>query len=141
MIRFIRRGQPWKLIRIGKPIKFPRVHNTTAYRCVMAIQVFRGGMDNDVCPPLKRTAVDRRGKSIVNDQWHSVGMCSLGKPLDIKYDKRWIGNGFTKYCLSIGLECRLQFFLGTIWIHKGKLDPHALHRHRKEIIGSPVDRR
>ena len=68
-------------------------------------------------------------------------MCCFGKPLDIKYHERGIGNRLAEDRFGVGLECRFQFLIAAVGIHESKIDPHAAHGHIKEVVGASVNSR
>ena len=50
------------------PIEIAAVHDTTAYARGMAVHIFGRGVRDDVRSPFERTAIDRRGERIIDDQ-------------------------------------------------------------------------
>ena len=96
-------------------------------------------MDDNVGAPFDRTAKDRRGKGVVNNQRHAVLMRDAGKLFNVADRERGIGERLGKDGLRIGLEGLLQRFLIIIFINKDAFDAHPLHRHRKQIDRASVD--
>ena len=55
-----------------------------------------GTMGNDICPPLKRTAVNRSCERIIHDQRYTVFMSHFCKFFNIQNSQRRICNGLSK---------------------------------------------
>ena len=81
---------------MGFPVKISAVYNTAAYSHCMSIHVLGGTMGNDICTPLKRTAVDRGCEGIVHDQRYTMLMSYLCKFFNIQNGQRRICNGLSK---------------------------------------------
>ena len=54
------------------PIEIAAVHDTTAYARGMAVHIFGRGVRDDVRSPFERTAIDRRGERIIDDQGYAM---------------------------------------------------------------------
>ena len=139
MIRFIRSGQSGELLRIRFPVKIAAVHDAAAHAGCMAVHVLCGRMGHDIGAPLKRTAVDRSCKRIVNNQRHAVSVCCPRKLFNIQNHQGRIGDSLTKYRLRIRLKCLLQLFLCRIRIHQSRINSQFLKCHGKEIGRSAID--
>ena len=99
----------------------------------MSIHVFRGGVRHDISAPLKRTAVDRRRKSIVHNQRYSIGMGNFRKLFNVQNRQCRIGNGLSEHRFCIRTEGCHQFLFRGIRIHKRHIDSHPLHGDRNQI--------
>ena len=86
MVRFIRLGKACKLITLCIPVKVSAVDDGSSHTYCMAVHILCCGMGNDIGTPLKRAAVDRCRKCIVNNQWNSVSVSRFCKLFKIKND-------------------------------------------------------
>ncbi len=67
------------------PIEIAAVHDTTAYARGMAVHIFGRGVRDDVRSPFERTAIDRRGERIIDDQGYAMIMGDAGELLHVQY--------------------------------------------------------
>ena len=104
----------------------------------MSIHILGGGMCNDITSPLKRTAIDRSGESIIHNKWHTVAMGYSGKFLNVEHLASGIGDRLTEEDLGVGTERFLNLLLRGILIDKGAVDAEFLHRHSEEIERTAV---
>ena len=135
-----------RLVRLGKfgevsigPVKIAAVHNDTAQLGGVTVHIFGGGMDHDVRSILKRTAEDRSGKGVVNNQRDTARMSDPCHLFDVQHCDGRIGNRFGKNRFGIRLNLAAQCLLVGIGIHKGNLDTKTLEGHGKQIDGAAVD--
>ena len=140
MVGLIRCCQTRELVPVSHPVKFTGINNDAAYRRIMTIHVFGRTVGDDICTPLKGTAVDRCRKRIVDNQRYTVRMRCFGKPFNIKHRQCRVGNRFSKDTFGIRPERSFQFLVTAVRINKGKFNTHARHGHMKQIIGSAIDR-
>ena len=73
----------------------------------MAVQVFGGGVDDDVRPPLEGPAAPGGGEGVVHDEGHPVGVGGLGELFDVQYREGGVGNGLAEQGLRVGAESRV----------------------------------
>ena len=99
----------------------------------MSIHILGGGMCNDITSPLKRTAIDRSGESIIHNKWHTVAMGYSGKFLNVEHLASGIGDRLTEEGLGVGTERFLNFLLRGILIDKSAFDAQFFHRYSEEI--------
>ena len=62
-------------------------------------------MSYDVRSPFERAAIDRSGKSIVNNQRNTIFVGDVGKLLDVKNGTSRIADGFAEDNLGVRAEC------------------------------------
>ena len=62
-----------------------------------------------------------------------------GKFFNVQHRQGGVGDGLPEYRLGVGPEGGLQLLLRAVRGHKGKLDAHPLHGHRKQVVGPSVD--
>ena len=67
VVRLVGSGKTGEMVGMGLPVEVAGIHHTSSHLSGMAIHVLRSGMGDDVASPLKRTAVDGRGKGVVYD--------------------------------------------------------------------------
>ena len=63
-----------ELLGMRFPIEIAAVHDTTTHARGMAIHIFSRGVRNDIRSPFERTAIDRRGERIIDDQGYAMIM-------------------------------------------------------------------
>ena len=105
----------------------------------MAIHVLRGGVRHDVNAVFERTTVDGRGERVVDDERHAMAVRGGCEFVEIEHHQRRIGDGLAEHCLRVGLERRLELFLGAIRVHERAVDAHAAHGDVDEGVGAAVD--
>ena len=131
--------QARELFRIKAPVKIAGVHNSAAYAHGMSVHVLGGGMGNDVRPPFKRIAVNGRGKGIVHNQRHLMGVGRLCKFFNVKHHQRGVGNGFRQHTSCIFLKSLAEGFIVRIRIHDSAGNSHFLHCYGDEVEGAAVN--
>ena len=141
MVALVRRAQSGEFVGIPGPVKGAGVHDGSAHRVGMAVHILGGGVGDNIGPIFERPAVDRRGKGVVHDEGHAVGVCCRGKLLKIQHGQGGVGNRLAEYRLGVGPESGLQLLGRAVGLHKGKLNAHALHGHCKQIVCSAIDGR
>ena len=72
-------GKVRELLGMRFPIEIAAVHDTTTHARGMAIHIFSRGVRNDIRSPFERTAIDRRGERIIDDQGYAMIMGDAGK--------------------------------------------------------------
>ena len=132
-------AQAGELLRVCHPVKLAAVHDRAANHCTVTVHILGGGVGHDIRAPLEGAAVDRRGEGVVHDEGHAVGMSCLGELLNVQYGQSRVGDGLAKDGLGVGLEGRIQLFLGAQRVHKGRCDAHFLHRDRDEVERTAID--
>ena len=70
----------------------------------MAVDVFGGGVGDNVGTPLDGTAVDGGGEGVVHNEGDTVTVGRSGKLFNVQYRQSGIGNGFPKDRLGVGTE-------------------------------------
>ena len=138
MVCFVRRRQSRELLGMCFPVKITAVNNRSAHTGSMSIHIFRSGMRDNICSPLKRTAVDRCSKCIVYDKRYPMRMCCVCKFFQIQNNKRRIGDRLSEYSFCILAERGIYFFFAAVRIHKSSFDSHFTDRVSIQIIGSSV---
>ena len=122
------------------PIKVAAIYNATAHLCGMTIHILGGRVCNDVASPLKRTAVDRSCKGVVDNKRHTMLMSHISKALYIEYIATWVRDGFTKESLGVRLECFLYFFVRSSWVDECTINAKLLQSYTKEVEGATIYR-
>ena len=140
MVAVIRRGETGILIGIFGPVELSGIDDAAAYTRTVAVHIFGGRMGDNVGAPFKGAAVDRGSKGIINNQRHAMRVGGMGKLLDIQHGEGRVGDCLAKNRLGVGAEGGLQFLGSAVRIDESKVDPHLFHCHRKQVIGSPIDR-
>ena len=98
-------------------------------------------MCHDICAPLKRTAVDRRGKGVIYDQRYTVSVRGIGEFFKIQDDKGRIRDRFAEYRLRVILKCSLQFVRAAVRVYECRIHPHLFDRMCVKIICPSVKSR
>lgn len=88
---------------------------------------------------IKGAAQERGGKGIVDKERHIVGVGDAREFFNVQHYDGGIGDGLSEYGLGVGAELLLNLLLRCVGVHKGYLDPHALHGHGEEIDGTAID--
>ena len=96
-------------------------------------------MGDDVCTELKRTAVDRGGEGVINDERNAVGMSHRSELFDVEHFKSGVGKGFGKNRLGVGLECGVQLLLACVRADKGEVNAELSHGDIEKIVCSSVN--
>ena len=96
-------------------------------------------MSHDVATPFERTAVDRSGKGVIDDERHAMLVSHLGKTLDVEHAAARVGDGLAKETLGVLLETSLDLLVWPFRIDISTFDAELLHRHTKEVVGAAVD--
>ena len=81
----VRLAKSRELLGMRFPIEIAAVHDTTAYARGMAVHIFGRGVRDDVRSPFERTAIDRRGERIIDDQGYAMIMGDAGELLHVQY--------------------------------------------------------
>ena len=108
------------------PIEIAAVHDTTAYARGMAVHIFGRGVRDDVRSPFERTAIDRRGERIIDDQGYAMIMGDAGKLLHIQYHNARIGDHLAEHRLRIRAESLGDLFLACVLIYERAFDSQLL---------------
>ena len=124
---------------MSSPIKVATVNNGAANSRAVTVHILGCGMGHNICSPLKRTAVHRCGKRIVNNQWHTVVMSGLCPTLNIKNNQCRVCNSLTKDALCIWSECIVNFLVSCIWRDKRALHTHLFKGDSKQVKGSAIN--
>ena len=133
-------------IRLGKfrevavcPIKFAAVDNGTAQLGGMAIHIFGGGVDHNICSEVEWTAKDRGGKGVVHNQRQVVGVCHAGHLFDVQHRNGRIGDGLGKDHLGLWVHLGLEGLLVVVGIYKVGHNAEALEGYGEQIDGASID--
>ena len=139
VVALVRGGKTGELVGVSHPVELAAVYDDTAHGGVVAVHVLGGGVGHNVRPPLDGLAVDGGGEGVVDDQRYAVGVGGSGEALDIQHDQGGVGDALTEHHLGVGAEGGLQLLIGTVGIHKGALNTHALHGDGEEVERAAVD--
>ena len=131
--------QAWELVGVFGPVEFAAVHDAATHSDTVTVHVLGGGVGDDVSTPLDGTAVDGRGKGVVDDEGKAVVMGGLGKDLDIQHRQSRVGDGFAEDQLGVGANGGANFLVSSIRADEGSIDAHALHGDGNQIKGAAVD--
>ena len=124
---------------MSSPVKIATINNSAANSRAMTVHVLGSGMGHNICSPLKRTAVHRCGKRIVNNQWHIVVMSDLCPTLNIKNNQCRVCNSLTKDALGIWPKCCVNLLVSCIWRDKRALHTHLFKGDSKQVKGSAIN--
>ena len=108
------------------PVEIAAIHDTTTHARGMAIHIFSRGVRNDIRSPFERTAIDRRGERIIDDQGYAMIMGDAGKLLHIQYHNARIGDHLAEHRLRIRAESLGDLFLTRILIYERAFDSQLL---------------
>ena len=139
MIAIVRRTQSGELFGVLFPVEFTAVHDTAADCRAVPVEIFCGGMGNDIRTPFYRTAIHGRCKSIVDDERNAVRVRDGSEQFDIQHGKRGIGDGFAEDRFRVRAKCLIELFPGSVGRNKGEFDTHFLHRYGKKVICTAVN--
>ena len=124
---------------MGLPVEVARVHNGAAHGVGVAVQILGGGVGDDIRTELKGVAVGGGGEGVVHNEGHPIFVGHPGKLLNVQHHQGRVGDGLAEHGLGVGAEGGLELLLGAIGVHKGEVDAHALHGHRKQVISTAID--
>ena len=139
MIAFIGSGQSMKLFTIGFPIKVAGVYDCASNLCGVSVHIFCRRVGNNVTAPFKRTAVDRRGKCVIHNQWNSMLVGYFSKTFDIKHVASRVGYCFAKEAFCIRFERGLYFFVIPVGIDECAFNAHFLQGNAEKIERSTIN--
>ena len=139
VVRLVGLCKSGELVGVFVPVKVAAVNDTSAHCESVTVHILCGRVDNDVGAPFKRTAVDRSGKSVVNDQRHAVAVGDTRKLLKIKHVTSRIRDSFGKEAFGVGAESLSYFLLRSVGIHHSAFDTEFFHRYQKEVVSASVD--
>ena len=139
MIRFVRRAKSGEFIGMSIPVEVTAIYDTTAYAGSVSVHIFGSGVNNDICSPFERAAVNRSRESIVNNQRDTVAVRDTGKLLNIQHFEGRIGNCFTEQCFRIRTESCGNFFFAGIRIDESNLNTEFFHCHSEQVESTTID--
>ena len=139
MIAVIWCAKTRELFSIRHPVEVTTIYYYTTHLRCSSIHVLGGRMSYDVSSPFKRTAIDRSGKSIVNNQWNTIFVGDAGKLLDIKNGTSRVADGFAEDNLGVRTECFLDFFLAIVRIDEGAFYAEFLECYTEEVEGATIN--
>ena len=140
VIGLVRRREAREFVLVGHPVKVAGVDDASAHRRVVAVHIFGRGVRHDVRAEFDRPAVDRRGKGIVDDQRHAVGMGRFREAFNVEHDQRRVGDRLPEDRLRVRFKGCFQLFIGAVRINEGKIDSHPPHRDVEQVEAAAVDR-
>ena len=105
----------------------------------MSVHIFGCAVSDDVGSPLKWAAVDGCSKRIVNNEGHAVGMCNIGKTLNVKHIAAGVRNSLSEKALGVGAEGRFYLLVAGIGVDEGTLYAHLGQCYSEEVVGASVD--
>ena len=139
VIRLIRLHKPREFVGMLLPVEVSAVDDAAADLRRMSIHILRRGMGYDVAAEVERTAENRSGECVVDDERYAVLVGDLRELGDIQDDPGRIRDSFTEHALRIRTERLLYLRRGGIWIHEREFDSNLLERDSKEIERAAVD--
>ena len=139
MIAFIGSGQSMKLFTIGFPIKVAGVNDYASHLRGVSVHIFCRRVGNNVTAPFKRTAVDRRGKCVIHNQWNSMLVGYFSKTFDIKHVASRVGYCFAEEAFCIRFERSLYLFIIPFRVNERAFNAHFLQRNAEKIECSTID--
>ena len=98
-------------------------------------------MNNDIGAKLEGTAQIRRSKCVVYDQRNIVLMRNFCELLNIKNDKRRIGQSLAKDQPCIGFDCCTDLIFCCITVYPDTLNSKLLQCKTEKINRASIDRR
>ena len=93
------------------PVKVSLLHNGAAHAAGMPVQVFCGGVGDDVRPPLEGLAEHGGGEGVVHNQGDSIGMGHPGEFLDVQDHHGGVAESLREDGLGVGADGGLEFLL------------------------------
>ena len=139
VIRLIGGAESRELVSMGIPIKVTTIDDTSAHLCGVTVHIFRRRMRHDIRTPFERTAVDRCGEGVIDNQRNAVLMGNTGKLLDIENLTSRIRDGLTEQCLRIRTEGFVDFLLAGLLRDERTLDTKLFQRHTEKVVCSTVN--
>ena len=126
MVRRVRLAKSRELLGMRFPIEIAAVHDTTAYARGMAVHIFGRGVRDDVRSPFERTAIDRRGERIIDDQGYAMIMGDVGELLHVQYHNARIGDHLAEHRFRVRAERLGDLFLARVLIYERAFDSQLL---------------
>ena len=108
------------------PVEVTAIHNTATHGRSMTIHILRCRVCHNVSTPFERTAIDRSGKGIIDDQRNAMLMGNSRKLLDIEHLHTRIGNRLTEKQFGVRTERLTDLLFGSSLIDKGTFNTQFL---------------
>ena len=141
VIRLIRLYETRKLVGMLLPVEVAAVDDASANLRGVSIHVLRRGVGDDVAAEVERTAENRSGERVVDDERHTILVGDLRELGDVQNYARGICDSFSKHALGVRAKRLLNLSRGGLWIDEREFDSDLLERHGKEIERAAVDLR
>ena len=106
--------EPGEFLLMSHPIKVTRINDTAADLCSVTVHILCRCMSYNVNAKFKGTAVNRCCKGIVDYNRNAVTVRCSDEFIKINNGKCGICNSFSKNCLCIRAECRIQLLFGAV---------------------------
>ena len=139
VVALVRGAQSGELVCILHPVEMAAVNDAAAHSSAVTVHVLGRGMSYDISAPLKRTAVDRRCKRIINDKGNSVLVRGLRELLNVENSQRGVGDSLTENSLCVWLECRVEFLGGAVGADECEINTHLAHSHVEQVESTTVN--
>ena len=98
----------------------------------MAIDVLRGGVDDDVCAVLEGFAEERRGKGVVHDEGNIELAGEFGELVEVENAQRRVADGLAKEEPRVRSEGLAQFFDRQLGIDQRGLNAEFFQCHGEQ---------
>ena len=132
--------QSRELVGVRVPVEISTIDHCSAHLRRVAVHILRGAVRHDICAPLKRTAVNRRGERVVHDKRQSISVRQPCQPFYVEDVSAGIADGFAEDTLRIRTYGLLNLLVRRVGIYESTLDAQLLERHGKQIESAAVNR-
>ena len=138
VVALVRLGEVRELAG-GSPVEFAAVDDNAAALYRVAVHVFGGGVDDDVCAPLERAAEDRRCERVVHDERNVVPVRDIRPLFDVEYGQSRVGERFTENSLGVRLEQLLDLLFIRFRVRPDALDAELFEGDAEQVDRAAVD--
>src|SRR5690554_4882578 len=103
----------------------------------MPADIFRQRMNDDIGAEIERTAQERRGDRVVDDQWYAVAMGDFRELFDVHDIASRVTDRFAKDRFGVFIDQAVKSIEIITWSHT---HVHALARQgvHEQIIGAAI---
>ena len=140
VIALVGSAESRELVSLSLPVEVTAIHHGATHLTRMTVHVLRCGVSDNVCTPFKRTAVDRRSKRVIHNEWHTMPVRHLRKSLDVEHIAARVRNRLAKEALRIWTELLLDALIIPVRVNKRAFNAQLLQRHAKEVERAAINR-
>ncbi len=123
---------------ICRPVKLSGIDDGAPQGRPMAADVFREGMNRDVCAVIKHPAQQRRGHGVIHDKRNAMGMGNFGPAGDIHHITLRVPHGLAEHGFGVLVE-KGGGSLRLIPVNHAHFDALPGEGVREQIVGAAIE--